>query len=94
MRTSGTPVAGAACMSLYFVRSEIGPSRLRDHEGRRRHGEHVAALLRTAGVQARWVECKTSWLWSDALDVIEAPDARCAQAAADVIALAAAEYAV
>jgi hypothetical protein len=89
IRTSRTTVARATSMSLYFVRSEIAPSRLRGHEERRRHGEHIEALLRRAGVQARWVECKTSWLWADALDVIEAPDARCAQAAADVIALAA-----
>ncbi|TMD62024.1 MAG: hypothetical protein E6I87_00895 [Chloroflexi bacterium] len=91
MRTTGTMVASALAMTLYFVRSDIAPSRLRDRNDRRRHGEHIEALLRSAGVQARWVECKTSWLWSEALDVIEAPDARCAQAAADVIALAGAE---
>ena len=61
---------------------------MRDARERRRRGERIASLLRRAGVDARWVECKTSWLWADVLDVIEAADDRTARAAADLIALA------
>jgi hypothetical protein len=72
----------------YLVRTEIPAARLRDESERRRRGERISTLLRTSGIDARWVECKTSWLWADVRDVIEASDERAAQAAADMIALA------
>ena len=85
---SGTTVAPGPGMSRYLVRCESAAVQLRDKRERRLRGERIDALLRGAGIDARWVDCKTSWLWADALDVIEAADDRTARAAADVIALA------
>ena len=89
----GTTVARAASVSRYLVRCQVAGARVRDEEQRRRRGEKIEMLLREAGVEAHWIECKTSWLSADLLDVIEAVDTRAAQAAADVIALAQASIA-
>ena len=84
---SGTMVAPYPGMSRYLVRCESAAAQLRDKRERRRRGERIDALLRGAGIDARWVDCKTSWLWADVLDIIEAADDRAARAAADLIAL-------
>jgi hypothetical protein len=75
-------------MTRYIVQSGVSIPGLHDDDERRRRGERIEQHLRAAGVKARWVECRTGWLWSGVLDVIEAVDDRAARAAADVIALA------
>ena len=85
--SNGTTVAIAPRVKTYLVRSEIAARRLKDEEERRRRGERIEKALRGAGVNARWIESKTSWLSPEVVDLIEAPDDRAAQAAADLIAL-------
>ena len=86
-RPAGTPDAFQAPVSLYVVRSELAGKPPRGSEALRRHGERVGAMLKAAGVEAQWVECRTSWISAGVVDVIQAPDDRTAQAAADLIAL-------
>src|SRR2546425_11491204 len=79
------PMPSHAHMSLYLVRSELAARPPRSAEAVRRHGERVAAMLKAAGVEAQWVECRTSWVSAGPVDVIQAPDDRTAQAAAGPI---------
>jgi hypothetical protein len=75
-------------MALYAVTSEVASKPPRGVEAITRHGRRIEGLLREARIRAHWIECRTSWIGSGVVDVIDAPDDETARAAADLIALA------